>query len=236
MVRRTALAGSLAVHGAIAGVLVLVLAHEPPDERTGPAPGGTTVEVVNAPATPPSPTAGGAPAPAAAAPRAPRHARTLAPRTTGTPTFAVETTMRLEEPGARGGAASDGGGAGNGGRGGGLGAGIGLGDGNGIANPSDIAALPLPMPARMKVSLARPPQLIWPKREGEIVESELYVARLIIDADGLVDGVRLVRRFREPRDDDAEAAVWKFRYRPALDDDGHPTRATIEQPFMLHVR
>lgn len=238
MASSSALAGSVVIHGALAAALFLLLARPQPDRRGGTRAAGVAIEVVNA--TPlPTEIAGGSPRPAAPATsvRTPRQARTVATRTQGTPTWAAETTVRMEDPSASGGAASPSpGGPGDGGRGGGRGAGIGLGDGDGTANASDVAGLPLPMPPPIKRSLARPPRLIWPTRDGPVVESELYVARLTVDVDGLVDAVRLVRRFREARDDQAEDAVWKFRYSPALDDDGHPIPATIEQPFLLRLR
>ena len=36
-----------------------------------------------------------------------------------------------------------------------------------------------------------------------------------------------------PRADAAASLIFKFRYLPALDDDGHPIRATIEQSFLV---
>lgn len=242
MAPSSALAGSLGIHGALAVAIVVLVAHDPP-ERDGRHAGGVAIEVVNAPVAP-VPTPGGAPPPPpTAAPRTPRQARTVAARAAGPPTFATETTVRIEDPSASGGEDASGEGAagegasgeGAAGRGGGHGGGIGLGDADGIASAADVAALPLPAPP-IKRSLARPPRLIWPTRDGPLVESELYVARLTIDVDGLVDAVRLVRRSREPHDNQAENAVWGFRYSPALDDDGRPVRATIEQPFMLHLR
>lgn len=252
-VRGRAFVGSLAVHCAIALLIVLVLTGEPRGSHSVPRSGAVVaIEMVDAPATH---APGGSPRAQAGAPAAaPRQARTAAPRPQGTPVppastlvDTVETTMRIDEP-ADTAAGDDPAGAADGdvtgdvmgtlaggsGEGGGRGSGVGLGDGAGIANVADVASLPLPVPPR--VSRARPPVLIWPTREGPNVESELYIARLQIDSDGLVAGVRLVRRFREPRDDRAEDAVWTFRYLPALDDDGHPVRATIEQPFMLRVR
>jgi hypothetical protein len=259
--RVPALAGSLAVHCAIALAIVVLLTDTPPAGRTGSAI-GVAVEVIDS--TPPLPrsSAPALPAPpvlpagdmhsqVAEPPRAPSPAHRATPRSPGTPPRAddaarpeaVETTMRMEQLSEAGGREAGGGSShegddtgdaeGHDARGG-PGRGIGLGNANGLADLAAVASLPLPVPPR--VSLARPPKLIWPTREGPTVESELYVARLRIDADGLVDGVRLIRRFRVPRDDDAEAAVWTFRYLPALDDDGHPTPATIEQSFMVRVR
>jgi hypothetical protein len=115
------------------------------------------------------------------------------------------------------------------GHGTGRGAGIGFGEGGAIAEPPRVPVLPAPPPA----SKARPPKLIYPARERDIEAARLFVARLVIDRDGFVVGARLVHGFGGPRDDQAASAVWRFRYAPALDDDGAPIDATIEQPFMV---
>lgn len=75
--------------------------------------------------------------------------------------------------------------------------------------------------------------MIYPARDREVEDSRLFVARLTIDADGFVIGVRLVRGVGGVRDDQAANAVWRFRYSPALDDDGRPVLATIEQHFLV---
>ncbi len=61
----------------------------------------------------------------------------------------------------------------------------------------------------------------------------MFVARLTVDTDGYVVGARLVRGIGGPRDELASQLVWRFRYAPALDDDGRAIRATIEQRFLV---
>jgi hypothetical protein len=158
-------------------------------------------------------------------------------------TDAVETTLRMDTDGAENGRAGEtrelgetgdsaggaGGTAAQVGRG--PGRGIGFGAGGGIASGGEVASLGVP-PAP-HASLARPPRLVYPTREAETDESILFVARLTIDSDGYVVGARIVRGHGMTLDDEAERAVWRFRFRPALDDDGRPVRATIEQSFMV---
>jgi hypothetical protein len=48
-----------------------------------------------------------------------------------------------------------------------------------------------------------------------------------------VSRVRLVQGVGGRGDDRAASAIWLFRYDPALDDDGHPIAADIDQPFLL---
>ena len=154
--------------------------------------------------------------------------------------------MRIEPPssaaggaGAAGAAegAAGGEGAGGGGRGGiGFGAGGGIGFGAGGQIDAAVIAGPLPMPTPEQApakSRASAPQLIYPAREREVDDSLLFVARLTIDAEGFVVGARLVRGLGGRRDDQAASAVWRFRYRPALDADGRPVQATIEQRFLV---
>lgn len=118
--------------------------------------------------------------------------------------------------------------------GGGRGSGIGPGAGGRI-DPSVLdVPLPVPPPDRAPVvSRARPPQLIYPARNREAEDSSLFVARLTIDPEGFVIGARLVRGVGGGRDNQAEGAVWRFRYRPALDEGGRPVQATIDQPFLV---
>jgi hypothetical protein len=75
--------------------------------------------------------------------------------------------------------------------------------------------------------------LIYPSRERDADDAELFIARVIIDTDGFVAGARIVRGFGGPRDDMAADLIWKFRYAPALDDDGHPIRSTLDQRFLV---
>lgn len=115
------------------------------------------------------------------------------------------------------------------GRGRGTGSGIGFGDGGGV--PS--AAPPPPPPPAPKLSKARPARLIFPSRQRDVDDGELYVMRVTVDADGFVSGATLVRGFGGHRDDVASAQIWRFRYDPARDDDGQPIRSILEQRFLV---
>ena len=88
------------------------------------------------------------------------------------------------------------------------------------------------MPAAPRASRARPAKLIYPTRERAVSEGELYSARVIIDAEGFVFGARLLHS-AGPKDADAANLIFRFRYAPALDDDGRPIKSTLEQPFLV---
>lgn len=109
--------------------------------------------------------------------------------------------------------------------------GIGFGDGGGIAPPVDTARLATPEPPRP--SQARPPRLRWPMQHAEVADQPLFVARITVDRDGFVAAARLVQSSGGPAAAHAADAIWRFRYDPALDDDGHPVAAAIDQPFLL---
>jgi hypothetical protein len=94
---------------------------------------------------------------------------------------------------------------------------------------ADLPAVPPPPAA----SRARPPRLIYPTRSRDVLDGAGFLARLTIDRDGFVVAAQLLRGDRGGGDDRASAALWRFRYDPALDDDGHPVSATIEQPFLV---
>jgi len=244
--RRSALAGSLVVHGAIALVVVLARCGRPEVQPDGPR--RVAIEVTPAPVVaspPPVPPpvtpagAGSSPGGSPAPPRALRHAHTAA-HAAASSRRTVETALRVDSPWSEiretretreTSAAADpgpGDGHGRGGRGGGIG--LGIGGGN-----TSVTAAPLPVPAAPEParSRARPPRLIYPARDREVEDSLLFVARLTIDAEGFVIGVRLVRGVGGVRDGQAQDAAWRFRYSPALDDDGRPIQATIEQRFLV---
>ena len=254
MARGAALTGSLVVHAlALAGLAaVLGLDREPAGGRgASDAPSlspSVSIEVANvqhASNAPGSPTA--APPGGPASPRAPLRPtprRALARATGPSASQIVETTVRFEpanartddlDPDAAGGdgpgdpataggdrGASSGTGRGNG---------IGFGAGGGIAAPVETARLATPEPPRR--SLARPPRLRWPSREVEIGDRPLFVARITVDDDGLVSRVRLVQGIGSLEDERAAGLIWQFRYDPALDDDGRPIAADIDQPFLV---
>jgi hypothetical protein len=239
----SAIVGSLAIHGALALIIALAI-HAPIRPPAGPgAPRVVAIDLVLA--SPPAPSslvpsvssqahAGSPPAVSPAPLATPRHVRMRASHASAAPVRAVETTMQIEAsrdagtPGTGDGSRSlDGRGTGDG-----RGNGIGLGAGGRI-DPR-IADLPLPVSTAMPVaSRARPPRLIYPARDRDAEDSLLFVARLTIDVEGFVIGARLVRGVGGRRDDQAASAVWRFRYRPALDDDGRPIAATIEQRFLV---
>ena len=245
MARRSALAGSLVVHGAIALVIVLARCGRTRVQPDGPQRIAidlvTPAPVVASPPPVPPPVtqagAGSSPGSSPAPQRALRHAHTAA-HAAASSRRTVDTTMRIEprsetnetrlasETGEAGPGPGDG--RGPGGRGGGIG--FGTGGWN-----TSVTAAPLPVPAapEPEQSRARPPRLIYPARDREVEDSLLFVARLTIDTDGFVIGVRLVRGVGGVRDDQAANAVWRFRYSPALDDDGRPIQATIEQRFLV---
>jgi len=253
--RCSPVAGSLIVHGAIALVVVLARCSRPevqPDRRqriaidlVTPAPLVSPTPAVPQPVTQAS--VGSSPGNSLAPPRALRHAHSMATHAAASSRRTVEATMRIEPPrseasepravgetGETGEAAGPGSGdrPGPGGRGGGIGFGIGGWNTSVAAAPLPVppAAPPAPEPAK---SRARPPRLIYPARDREALDSLLFVARLTIDPDGFVIGARLVRGVGGVRDDQATNAVWRFRYSPALDDDGRPIQATIEQRFLV---
>jgi len=80
---------------------------------------------------------------------------------------------------------------------------------------------------------ARPPHLVWPTEDRPERPGEVFVARLTIDEDGYVVGVRMIEGMGGRPGERAEEAVWRFRYAPALDAAGRPVRTRIEQRFML---
>lgn len=123
------------------------------------------------------------------------------------------------------------GGGTGGGHGGGDGTGIGFGTGGRIATPRGVPLPPVPIPV---VSKARPATLIWPTRDREVEdEADLFIARVTVDEDGDVVGARMVKTRPGSRGEHAANAIWQFRYLPALDDRGVPTRSTFDQPFQI---
>jgi hypothetical protein len=124
---------------------------------------------------------------------------------------------------------TDGDGTGDGDGLGGHGHGIGLGDGASIGDaPRD-----LPAPPRPAVSRARPAHLLSPSRQARVDDSELFGARITVDADGDVTAAYMTRVHPGSREDTAESAIWRFRYDPARDFDGNPVRSTFEQTFAV---
>lgn len=221
---RAAVSGSIAVH-ALLGALALALAPHG-DRATMPAP--LAIEVIDAPiVAPPAVTPPMTPRGELSGSRKARSSRSAqAPRSKATSAFAELATIRAESAGD---------GEGGAGTGAGHGSGIGLGDGGSIAPPP---ASPRPPPPPEVVarpaSKARPARLIYPAREREVEDAQLFVMRVTVDADGYVAGARLVRGFGGTRDDQASALIWKFRYAPALDDSGRAVASTLDQRFLVN--
>jgi hypothetical protein len=120
------------------------------------------------------------------------------------------------------------GGNGNG-NGGGNGNGIGFGNGGGVEVARDVPAPPIPVESK-----ARPAKLVWPTRDLDVEdESYLFVAKVTVDEEGSVVGARMITTRPGSRGDQASNAIWRFRYRPALDEHGVPVRSTFEQPFQV---
>jgi hypothetical protein len=233
---RIALAGSLALH-AIAAVLVLAIDHE---ERPRTAAPPVAIEMVAAPVpirelpiAVPSPAGGGAiavPAPMSsrAPARVPQRARSVPARSVRDLVGPI--ALDGADPIDGGDLAGDGG-TGTG-TGDGIGGGLGLGDGGGLV----VGELPRPPAAPVAApprSRARPARLIYPVRQHNGDDSEMFVARITVDDEGYVAGARLVRGFDLPGSRDAEGLIFKFRYEPALDDAGHAIASTFDQGFFV---
>jgi len=234
-----ALGGSIVAHVVVGALLVVAAKHRstPPVERA------VTVELADVPAVAfditrldvvdldggggdrPSPSVTARPRVAMASPRRVTRMPERAPRSVRAELGELALDEPLDGHGRDLGASR---GAGGLGRGlGGLGRGVGPGHG------ADDGILTAPMPPPPAASKARPPKLIYPTRERDVGEGELFVARVTIDRDGYVVGARLIHGVGGHRDDRAEAQIFRFRYRPALDDDGRPTPATLDQPFLV---
>lgn len=126
---------------------------------------------------------------------------------------------------------TEGGGGGRGaGNGNGDGNGIGFGNGGGVRSSDDVPAAP-PAP---RVSKARKPILIWPTRNDNVDdESNLFVARVSLNRYGEVVGAHMLTNRPGAKADRAANVIWTFRYTPALDDDGMPISATVDQEFQI---
>lgn len=223
MVRARTLAASIAAHAVLAGVLVYL----GPSHVAHPTQTTTAIELVDATVVEkPSPVsalaaAGGGGGASAPAPRA----RAKAPRMRSAVLEDPRGELRIEATNGTG----DGGTGGEGTGTGGSGRGLGLGEGARVEPSTELALAPPPAPAASK---ARPARLVYPSRQRDD-DGELFVARVTIDADGYVVGARLVRGFGGPRDTTAADLIWKFRYAPALNDDGRPIVSTLDQRFLV---
>lgn len=221
------LVGSLVVH-AVLGAALFALVSRPPRDVASPPATATAIEMVEV-TRPPAPTP--PPVLVASADRAGGGGSSSPKRSSRTP----RRVAAFEDP--RGAITFEVGseGAGDGtetGTGVGAGRGIGFGDGVAIAQPGETP-VPPPPPPPPPVSKARPPRLIFPSRQRDVEDGQLFVMRVTVDRDGYVAGARLVRGFGGRRDEVAQDQIWRFRYDPALDDEGRPIAATIEQRFLV---
>jgi hypothetical protein len=75
---------------------------------------------------------------------------------------------------------------------------------------------------------------VWPTRDEEVDDdANLFVARITVDEQGDVVGARMITTRPGARAERAANAIWQFRYAPALDDRGVPTRSTFDQSFQV---
>lgn len=144
---------------------------------------------------------------------------------------AIEAVNDLDGVRGAGPDSTAGGDAGSDGAGGGGGRGRG-GRGKRTIEPRDAVVMPVALPAA-PVSKARPAILVFPSRQTAVEDAALYIAEVIVDDEGFVVGSKLARGFGGPRDVQAGAQVWRFRYSPALDDSGRPIRSTVQQKFAV---
>jgi hypothetical protein len=237
-VRRGVLVGSIAVHAVIGAILYGLDLRAPAPPPRPPL----DIEIVEI-APPERPVVahrdagGGSPGAVRAQVPAP-PAPAVVPAPVPAPRSAPRRAAAQERPASNPGEGDGGEGTG---LGGGRGGGIGLGAGPGLGELPALPALPAPPPppppppppVEKPPSKARPPKLVYPARDREGEESEMFVARLTIDHEGFVVGARVIRGGRGPRGELASQLVWRFRYAPALDDEGRAIRTTIEQRFLV---
>ena len=149
---------------------------------------------------------------------------------------AEETETGEGETGAEDGETTSPGPGSGAGPGSGTGSGDGGGEGGGRGRATGylaVSSAPAPVERPVAFSRARPARLIWPVRRGDESEGTLFVARVHVDREGIVVGARLAAGPPRARESDALTAVWRFRYAPALDDEGRPTASWVDQPFVV---
>lgn len=230
-----ALAGSIAIHAvllaSLGGVIATIAARETPAD-----PPTTKIELIEIATNTSTPLPGGSTgAKSEARANAPRirNPKPIVPKRPASPRSAVSTRLSVADTLAGiADVSSDGSGGGTGtgtgtGTGRGHGAGAGLGAQSGGIDVRTVA-LPIPRPSK-----ARPAKLLYPSREREVSEGDLFVATVTVDDDGFVVGAKLRQGTSGPRRDDASSLIFRFRYSPALDDDGHAIRSTFDQPFLV---
>ncbi|HEX7704532.1 MAG TPA: hypothetical protein VF403_27520 [Kofleriaceae bacterium] len=214
--RGSAWIGSIAVHGALIAI-ALINVERAPDIHASAAPTLELIDVaVEPPAKPVAPTTGtGGGGQAGGHHAARRSAR---------PNKSPQATSPWGELTI---GADNGNGIGIG-NGTGTGNGIGFGDGGGVQKIRELPAVPAPF-----ISKARPAKLIYPSRQVEVDEGDMFLARVTVDESGDVVGAHMMRTLPGSRGETASSMIWVFRYSPALDDDGKPVRSTFVQPFAV---
>lgn len=230
---KRALVVSLALHGVVGAALLSIdLRHGEGERSTKPI----AIEIVAPPAIappvvepPPPPVQGGGASKLTAAPRT--QARRAKVKPSELTDYSIDRTG--SEHAQPNGIDRDGDGGEGNGIGGNRGDGIGFGDGERVVLAEQLV-MPAPPAAEKAVSKARPAKLIYPTRQRDLGEEKLFVARVTVDTDGYVVGARIVRGRHGPSDGDAADLIFRFRYLPALDDDGRAIRSTFEQPFHVN--
>lgn len=234
---KRALVVSAALH-VVLGAALLAIELDPGDALEHPAPSAIAIEVIAPPAPPRDVMGGGstdrpaAPSPVGAETRERGRAK-RAPRVRPSElaTYTIDPPRPSVCAGCGGGGRTGEGGEGDG-AGGHRGSGIGFGDGGRIEVAAQTFVLPeAPRGELPRPSKARPAKLVYPRKHRDLGADELFVARVTVDTDGYVVGARLVRGRNGPADDEAADLIFRFRYLPALDDDGRAIRSTFEQPF-----
>ena len=218
------LIGSLAIHTCVIGAFALLALTR---REQAPTKGRELVQVaIVSTLPPPKPQTQTQTTTAARTPSARRVSSGAPKRTTGATTRAsfdggvAAALGEIADGGFDSGAG--GGGAGRGGDGDGLGAAA-----SGTLSARDLV---IPMP---KISKARPAKLIYPAKERAVEEGELFLASVTVDDDGYVVGAKLKEASPSSRRDEAAGLIFRFRYLPALDDDGNPIRSTFDQQFLV---
>jgi TonB family protein len=227
---------TVALHG---GLLVLVYAFA--GARVGRSPHPielTEIAVVAAPPPPPPP---------ASQPNAPKKALTGmrghrghdAPQRSLSHAPAVqdpfadlsvgyEAPVTSPDPGTRAGVTGDGTGTGR----------FGLGSGAGAPHRDPVADLRVPPPPPPPPSLARPPRPRYDYRDSVILGSARFSGATVkvhldIDAQGVPHDVKVVQHVDDDIDRDAIDLARRFRFEPALDDDGQPVPGGFTWSFVI---
>ena len=230
---KRAIVVSLALHGVVGAALLAIDLREGDGERANRAIAIEVIapETIAPPVTEPPPALvhGGGASKLTAAPHA--QARRAKVKPQELTDYSIDRTG--SEHAQPSGVERDGDGGEGNGIGGNRGDGIGFGDGERVVLAEQLV-MPAPPAVERPVSKARPAKLIYPTRERDLGEERLFVAKITVDTDGYVVGAKLVKGGHGPRDSEAADLIFRFRYLPALDDEGRAVRSTFEQPFHVN--